>query len=139
LVDLQTHQVDFGRSQENADVLRQKLRWVEDQIRALTGQTWTVNVVANVDTSQLKVAQAYIQEIVKGTAEVKARTLDTDRYNLENALNQVTKAKSDLEKKLANPNADAREKSVLEQQLVGINQQIADATWIQDLIKKKKF
>ncbi len=136
---MQTHQVDFGRSQENADVLRQKLRWVEDQIRALTGQTWTVNVVANVDTSQLKVAQAYIQEIVKGTAEVKARTLDTDRYNLENALNQVTKAKSDLEKKLANPNADAREKSVLEQQLVGINQQIADATWIQDLIKKKKF
>jgi len=62
LVDLQTHQVDFGRSQENADVLRQKLRWVEDQIRALTGQTWTVNVVANVDTSQLKVAQAYIRD-----------------------------------------------------------------------------
>jgi len=139
LVDLQTNQVDFGRSQENADVLRQKLRWVEDQIRALTGQTWTVNVVANVDTSQLKVAQAYIQEIIKGTAEVKARTLDTDRYNLENALNQVAKAKSDLEKKLANPNADAREKSVLEQQLAGINQQISDAQLgFRELDKQKK-
>lgn len=127
LVDLQTHQIDFGPSGENVEVMRQKLKWFQDLLLQLTGQTYTVNVTANVDTSQLKQAQSYIQEIIKGTAEVKSRTIAAESEKLDNAVKVLGKNKADLEAKLSNPNADLREKGGVAKQIEAINKDLDDA------------
>ncbi|MHC1788660.1 tape measure protein [Solidesulfovibrio sp.] len=127
LVNVQTHQVDFGPSGETVDQLRAKLKWFQDQITALTGQTWVVNVVAQVDNSQLIQAKAYIQDLIKGTTEYKTRSLEAKQYSLDNAVNIVTNSKTTVETKLANPNLDLREADVLSRELESLNGQLADA------------
>ncbi|UJX42968.1 tape measure protein [Desulfovibrio sp. JY] len=138
LVDVQTHQVDFGPSGETVDQLRAKLKWFEEQIRELTGQTWVVNVVANVDNSQLVQAKAYIQELIKGTAEYKTRSLEAKQYSLDNAVGVVTNSKTAVEAKLANPNIDLREADALSRELENLNGQLDDANLAYKELKKQR-
>lgn len=128
LVKVQTHQVDFGPSGETVDQLRAKLKWFQEQITALTGQTWVVNVVAQVDNSQLVQAKAYIQDLIKGTTEYKTRSLEAKQYALDNAVNIVASNKTTVETKLANPNLDLREADALSRELQNLNGQLADAS-----------
>ncbi|EHJ46334.1 phage tape measure protein [Solidesulfovibrio carbinoliphilus subsp. oakridgensis] len=127
LVNVQTHQVDFGPSGENVEKLRQKLKWFEDEITRLTGQTWVVNVVAQVDNSQLIQAKSFIEGLIKGTAEYKSRALEAQQYSLDNAVNVLGKSKAALESKLTNPNLDLREAQTLSNELAGLNTQLDDA------------
>lgn len=128
LVKVQTHQVDFGPSGETVDQLRAKLKWFQEQITTLTGQTWVVNVVAQVDNSQLIQAKAYIQDLIKGTTEYKTRSLEAKQYALDNAVNIVASNKTTVETKLANPNLDLREADALSRELQNLNGQLADAS-----------
>ena len=139
LVNVQSHQVDFGPSGETVDQLRAKLKWFQDQITALTGQTWVVNVVAQVDNSQLVQAKSYIQDLIKGTAEYKTRSLETKQDALDNAVNVVTSNKTTVETKLANPNLDLREADALSRELENLNGQLADANLgYRELAKERK-
>ena len=138
LVNVQTHQVDFGPSGEAVDQLRAKLKWFEDQIKELTGKTWVVNVVANVDNSQLIQAKAYIQDLIKGTAEYKTRSLEAKQYALDNAVNVVTSSKATVEGKLDNPNIDLREADALSRELESLNGQLADANLGYKELKKQR-
>lgn len=138
LVNVQTHQVDFGPSGETVDQLRAKLKWFEDQIKELTGKTWVVNVVANVDNSQLVQAKAYIQDLIKGTAEYKTRSLEAKQYALDNAVNVVTNSKATVEGKLDNPNIDLREADALSRELESLNGQLADANLAYKELKKQR-
>ncbi len=138
LVNVQTHQVDFGPSGETVDQLRAKLKWFEDQIKELTGKTWVVNVVPNVDNSQLVQAKAYIQDLIKGTAEYKTRSLEAKQYALDNAVNVVTNSKATVEGKLDNPNIDLREADALSRELESLNGQLADANLGYRELKKQR-
>lgn len=138
LVKVQTHQVDFGPSGETVDQLRAKLKWFQDQITVLTGQTWVVNVVAQVDNSQLVQAKTYIQDLIKGTAEYKARSLEAKQYSLDNAVNIVTSSKAKVETKLANPNLDLREADALSRELDNLNGQLQDANLGYKELKKQR-
>jgi tape measure domain-containing protein len=138
LVNVQTHQVDFGPSGETVDQLRAKLKWFEDQIKELTGKTWVVNVVANVDNSQLVQAKAYIQDLIKGTAEVKARNLENEQYKLDNAVNTLSGRKAAAESKLTDPNLDMREKNDLSREIGSLDTDLQDATIAYRELKKQR-
>ncbi|MHC1792100.1 tape measure protein [Solidesulfovibrio sp.] len=127
LADAQSKQLDFGPSGEHVDVMRQKLKWFQELLLQLTKQTHVVNVIANVDTSQLKQAQSYIQEIIKGTTEVKSRTIAAESENLDNAVKILGKNKADLEAKLSSPATDTWQKGSIGDQLKTINKDLDDA------------
>lgn len=138
LAEAQSKQLDFGPSGENVDVMRQKLKWFQDLLLQLTGQTHVVNVTANVDMSQLKQAKSYIQEIIKGTSEAKGRAIDDERAKLDNAVKVLGKNKADLEAQLSNPNADLREKGGVAQQIEAINKDLYDAKLGYDELSKQQ-
>ena len=124
LADAQSKQLDFGPSGENVDVMRQKLKWFQDLLLQLTGQTHVVNVTANVDMSQLKQAQSYVDDLIKNTATAKSQAIDTERWKLDNAAKTFASQKSDLEAKLANPTTDAWQRGGIISQIEEVNKSI---------------